>query len=226
MHKFTKELIKLSDKEYALFSSRITPNVSQNKFLGVRVPVVRTFAKSHFCDVETESFLKELPHTYFDENMLHGLLFEQIKDYDECIKQLDRFLPYVDNWAVCDSCNPKIFKKNKDKLIKDIYRWMKAKDTYTVRFSIGMLMGHYLDEDFKEEYLRKVSKVKSEEYYIKMMVAWFFATALAKQYDATIPYIENKVLDVWTHNKAIQKAIESYRISDSQKKHLRTLKRK
>lgn len=224
MHKFTKELIKLSDKEYALFSSRITPNVNQNKFLGVRVPVVRTFVKSHFCDVETESFFKELPHTYFDENMLHGLLIEQIKDYDECIQQLDRFLPYVDNWAVCDSCNPKVFKKNKNKLIKDIYRWMKAKDTYTVRFSIGMLMGHFLDEDFKEEYLRKVSRVKSEEYYIKMMVAWFFATALAKQYEKTIPYIENKELDVWIHNKAIQKAIESYRINDSQKKYLKTLK--
>lgn len=226
MNKLTKELIKLSDKEYAAFSSKITPNVDSKKFLGVRVPIVRKFAKEHYNDKEAKAFLNELPHNYFDENMLHGLLIEQIKDYDECIKELDKFLPYVDNWAVCDSCNPKVFKKNKNKLIKDIKRWMKAKDTYTKRFGIGMLMNLYLDEDFKEEYLKQVAAIKSDEYYIKMMVAWYFATALSKQYETTIPYIENYVLNPWVHNKTIQKAIESYRITEKQKKHLRTLKLK
>ena len=224
MNKYTKELMKLADKDYAAFSHKITPNVEQNKFLGVRVPIVRKLAKTLYNVSDADSFFNELPHNYFDENMLHGLLIEQIKDYDECVKQLDKFLPFVDNWAVCDSCNPKVFKKNKDKLIKDINRWIKAKDTYTVRFAINMLMGHYLDDDFDEKYLKQVSKVKSNEYYINMVVAWYFATALAKQYDSTIPYIENKVLDDWTHNKTIQKAIESYRISDSQKQYLRTLK--
>lgn len=224
MNKLTEQLAKLSDKEYAAFTAKLTPNIDPKTILGVRVPIIRKFAKQHFCDKEVGSFLNELPHKYYDENMLHGLFVEQIKDYDTCINELNKFLPYIDNWAVCDICSPKIFKKNKDKLYKEIKKWLKSKDTYTIRFGIEMLMSWYLDEDFKEDYLKDVAKIRSKEYYVNMMIAWYFATALTKQYEATIPYIEDKKLDIWTHNKTIQKAIESYRITDTQKQYLKTLK--
>ncbi len=215
-----------SDKQYALFSSKLTPGVDPKLFLGVRVPIARKIAKEYIKDKEHYAFLNALPHKYYDENMLHSLLISQIKDYPECIKECNKFLPYIDNWAVCDILSPKIFIKNKDKLINEIKKWIKDKKIYTIRFGIEMLMSFYLDDDFKEEYLKLVSKVRSKEYYVNMMIAWYFATALAKQYKSTIIYLKNNLLPVWVHNKTIQKAVESYRISDKDKQYLKTLKRK
>ena len=224
MKDLQKELIKLSDPKYALFQSKLTPNVDQNLFIGVRVPTLRKFAKDYIKRDEALSFLNELPHKYYDENMLHGLLISELEDINTVYECLDKFLPYVDNWAVCDIMSPKILKKDKKLLYTYISKWIKSKHTYTVRFAIEMLMSFYLDKDFKEEYLTLVANVHSDEYYINMMIAWFFATALTKKWVETIPYIENKVLDKWVHNKTIQKAIESYRITDKNKDYLRTFK--
>ena len=175
-------------------------------------------------DCAGEDFLHQLPHEYYDENMLHALLISEVKDYEECIRLTDTFLPFVDNWAVCDIMSPKVFAKHKKELLAKIKTWSKSSHVYTCRFGIEALMSHYLDKDFKSEYLQIPASAISGEYYVKMMVAWFFATALAKQWDATIPYIENKKLAPWTHNKTIQKAIESYRITPEQKAYLRSLK--
>ena len=224
MKSITKLLFELRDEKYAQFQAKLTPSVDPKLFIGVRVPEVRKLAKTLKDNPEVEKYLKELPHKYYDENMLHGLLISEIKDFDMAIEETNRFLPYVDNWAVCDIMSPKIFKKHKEELIKYIKKWTKSKQTYTIRFGIEMLMSHYLDEDFKEEYLDIVAKVKSKEYYVNMMIAWYFATALAKKWDSTISYIEENKLDKWVHNKTIQKAIESYRITDKQKDYLRTLK--
>lgn len=220
-----EKLFELSDKEYAQFQSKLTPSISPDLFIGVRVPNVRKLAKEIFKKNEYRGFLEELPHKYYDENMLHGLLISEIKDYEKCIELTDKFLPFVDNWAVCDIMSPKIFKKNKEKLLEKIKEWTASKHTYTCRFGIEMLMSHFLDDDFRDEYLKIPAAVISEEYYVNMMVAWFFATALAKQWDSTIPYIENEELGVWVHNKTIQKARESLRISDEQKEYLKSLKR-
>ena len=192
--------------------------------IGVRVPVLRKFARQCIREAGYEEFLRELPHTYYDENMLHGLILSERKDYERCVSLVDAFLPYVDNWAVCDIMSPKIFKKNKDKLLDKIDEWSRSKHTYTCRFGLEMLMTHFLDEDFQPEYLELAAKIRSEEYYVNMMIAWFLATALAKQWDAAIPYIQERRLDPWVHNKTIQKAVESYRITDEQKNYLRTLK--
>ena len=219
-----EELFKLQDKEYAEFQSKLTPSVDKSKFIGVRVPEVRKLAKLYFKDENSKEFLNTLPHKYYDENMVHGLLISEIKDYEECIREVDKFLPYVDNWAVCDIMSPKIFKKNKDKLIEKIKIWSKSKDVYTCRFGIEMLMRNYLDKDFKSEYLNIPSTIVSDEYYINMMIAWFYATALAKHWNDSIKYIENKKLTKWVHNKTIQKARESYRITDEQKEYLKNLK--
>lgn len=224
MDKIVKLLFEKRDEEYAAFQAKLTPTVDEKLFIGVRVPEVRKLAKQLKGDPVADKFIEKLPHKYYDENMLHGLLVSEIKDFDKAIEETDRFLPYVDNWAVCDIMSPKIFKKHKDDLIKHIKKWVKSKKTYTCRFGVEMLMSHYLDEDFKAEYLDIPAKVKSDEYYVNMMLAWFYATALAKQWESTIPYIENKVLAPWVHNKTIQKAIESYRITDEQKTYLRTLK--
>ncbi len=224
MKSITKLLFELRDEEYAKFQAKLTPSVNPKLFIGVRVPEVRKLAKLLKDDVSAKKFLKELPHKYYDENMLHGLLISEIKDYDTAIYETNRFLPYVDNWAVCDIMSPKVFKKHKIELINIIKKWIKSKETYTIRFGIEMLMSHYLDEDFKIEYLDIVSKIRSKEYYVNMMIAWFFATALAKQWESAISYIENDSLDKWVHNKTIQKAIESYRITDKQKEYLKTLK--
>ena len=224
MKSITKLLFELRDEKYAQFQAKLTPSVDPKLFIGVRVPEVRKLAKTLKDNPEVEKYLKELPHKYYDENMLHGLLISEIKDFDMAIEETNRFLPYVDNWAVCDIMSPKVFKKHKEELIKYIKKWTKSKQTYTIRFGIEMLMSHYLDEDFKEEYLDIVAKVKSKEYYVNMMIAWYFATALAKKWDSTISYIEENKLDKWVHNKTIQKAIESYRITDKQKDYLRTLK--
>lgn len=225
MNKIQKTLYKYQDLKYAQFESTLTPGVDKSLFIGVRVPNIRMIAKEFEKDVKYLDFLNELPHKYFDENMLHCVLISNIKDYGECLKRIEEFLPYVDNWAVCDIMSPKCFKKNKVDLIKHIKRWMKSKSTYTIRFAIEMLMSHFLDEDYQKEYLDLVAVIRSKEYYVNMMIAWFFATALAKQYNDSIKYLEENKLDIWTHNKTIQKAIESYRISDIQKNYLRTLKR-
>lgn len=218
------KLFALRDEKYAEFQAKLTPSVDPELFIGIRVPDVRKLAKQLKNTPEADEFIKELPHKYYDENMLHGILISEIKDFDRAITETDRFLPYIDNWAVCDIMSPKIFKKHKVDLLEKIKEWVKTDDTYTIRFGMEMLMSHYLDEDFMPQYLEIPASVKSEEYYVKMMVAWFFATALAKQWDETIPYIENNRLNKWEHNKSIQKAIESYRITDEQKSYLRTLK--
>lgn len=221
-----KQLFELSDAEYAAFQSKLTPGIPEELFIGVRVPVLRKFAKEYMKDPACVQFLTALPHRYFDENMLHALILSEIKDYDQTIEHVDAFLPYVDNWAVCDIMSPKCFRKNKDRLLCDIRDWIGSDQTYTCRFGIEMLMSHYLDKDFKPEYPEIAAAVKSEEYYVNMMIAWYFATALAKQWDSVLPYIENNRLDTWVHNKTIQKASESYRITSEQKELLRAMKRK
>ena len=221
-----RKLFELQDQEYAAFQSKLTPTVPREKFIGVRVPEVRKLAKKYSKDPESQEFLQTLPHEYYDENMLHSLILSEIKDYECCVSLVDAFLPYVDNWAVCDIMSPKIFKKNKDKLLDKIDEWSRSKHTYTCRFGLEMLMTHFLDEDFQPEYLELAAKIRSEEYYVNMMIAWFLATALAKQWDAAIGYIEQDRLDTWVHNKTIQKARESYRITKDQKEYLKTLKKK
>lgn len=221
-----KRLYDMRDEGYATFQAKLTPGVAEELFIGVRVPILRNFAKEYAKEEESNVFLKELPHTFYDENMLHALLLSQIKDYDRCIELTDTFLPYVDNWAVCDILSPKVFSKNKGRLMENILSWAASPHPFTCRFGIEMLMSHFLDKDFKREYLNIPASVQGEEYYVRMMVAWFFATALAKQWDATIPFIEKNVLATWTHNKTIQKAIESFRVTPEQKQYLRTLKRK
>lgn len=220
------ELFKLQDKKYRDLQIKIIPNVDSDSIIGVRTPELRKFAKELIISDNYLSFLDELPHKYFDENQLHSFIISEIKSYDDCISYVNRFLPYVDNWATCDQMSPKVFKKNRDKLLEQIKVWIKSKKIYTIRFGIGMLMQHYLDDDFKKEFLELVSNIRSDEYYVNMMIAWYFATALAKQYESTISYIENQKLDKWTHNKAIQKAIESYRITPEKKEYLRSFKKK
>jgi len=222
----TDKLFELQDNTYADFQSKLTPGIDRDLFIGVRVPLVRKLAKQVFKEEKAGAFLEELPHKYYDENMLHGLLISEIKDYNACIQAVDEFLPYVDNWAVCDIMSPKVFRKHKQELMIKIKEWIQSDKTYTIRFGIEMLMSHYLDEDFKPEYLELPASVRNEEYYVRMMQAWFYATALSKQWDAAIPYIQSARLEVWTHNKTIQKARESYRITDEQKKYLNGLKRK
>lgn len=219
------ELFKLSDKKYAEFQSKLIPNIPRKTILGVRVPEIRKLAKEYLKNGEFKLFLNNLPHKYYDENLLHGMLISEIRDYNECIKELDKFLPYVDNWAVCDTISPKAFKNNKEKLIEKIKLWISSGEIYTCRFGILMLMKHFLDNNFKPEYLEITANIRSDEYYIKMMTAWFFATALSKHWCETIVYLESNKLDVWTHNKTIQKARESYRIARSQKEYLKSLKR-
>lgn len=218
------DLFALQDKEYRDFHSRLIPTVNPENIIGVRTPALRKYAKQLSKTPQAEEYLKLLPHKYYDENNLHGFLIEDIKDYDAVITALDAFLPYVDNWATCDMMAPKIFKKHLPELLVKIKEWIASDKTYTIRFGIGMLMKYYLDEAFSCEYPDMVAAVRSEEYYVNMMVAWYFATALSKQYDAVLPYLENHRLSQWTHNKAIQKAIESYRITAEQKVYLRGLK--
>ena len=221
-----KELFSLQDKEYMKFLSKLTPNVPEDTIIGVRIPEIRKLAKKLVKNNEYEDFLKELPHKYYDENLLHGAIISENKDFENCIELLDNFLPFVDNWAVCDTISPKIFKKNKKELIEKIKEWSQSDKTYTCRFGVEMLMTHFLDEDFKKEYLEIVANIHSEEYYVKMVIAWFFATALTKQWDYAVIYLENNKLDVWVHNKTIQKARESLRILEDKKGYLKGLKRK
>ena len=223
-NKVVKSLFSMQDLDYKRFHAKLIPNVNEELVIGVRTPQLRKYAKDFAKTDEAKEFIKMLPHKYYEENNLHGFILEQIKDYDECIAEVERFLPYVDNWATCDMMAPKVFKKNLPKLLEKVKVWIKADDTYTIRFAIEMLMKYFLDDAFDVVYPEMVAKVKSDEYYVNMMIAWYFATALAKQYDLILPFIENKELDKWTHNKAIQKAIESRRITQEQKDYLRTLK--
>ena len=224
MERIKQMLFDLQDRKYGEFQAKLIPNIDPASIIGVRTPVLRDLAKKLRNDPETGTFLDSLPHDYFDENQLHAFLISEEKSFEECIKRVEEFLPYIDNWATCDQLSPKVFKKHTGELLSYIDKWIGLDKTYTVRFGIGMLMQHYLDENFDAAYPEKVAKIRSEEYYVNMMTAWYFATALAKQYDAVIPYIEEKKLDVWTHNKAIQKCVESRRISPEQKEYLRSLR--
>jgi len=220
-----ERLFLMQDEKYRDFNAKLIPNVNKETVIGVRTPELRKFARELAKSDEVSVFLKSLPHQYFEENQLHSFLISEIKDYDTIITELEKFLPYIDNWATCDQLSPKIFKKYPNRLITEITKWLVSDKTYTIRFGIGMLMRWYLDGHFKPEYLNLVAEIRSEEYYINMMRAWYFATALAKQYNDTIRIIEENRLDVWTHNKTIQKAKESYRIDDERKIYLSTLKK-
>jgi len=221
----TQKLLSLTDAKYKEFHAKLMPTIDPDLIMGVRIPVLRKFAKEFAKTDEADRFLRILPHTFYEENNLHAFTLEQIKDFDRALLETERFLPYIDNWATCDMFLPAVFKKNTDKLISKIYEWIESGKPYTVRYAIGLLMKLYLDEGFKEEYMLKVAAVKSDEYYVNMMIAWYFATALAKRYDSAIKYLTDKRLGVWVHNKTIQKAVESYRIPEEIKKYLKTLKR-
>lgn len=224
-------LFELQDLKYKAFQGPLIPNIDADSMIGVRTPALRKLAKEFAKREEIGEFLADLPHKYFEENQLHAFIISEMKDFDACMAEVKTFLPYVDNWATSDQLSPKVFKKHRSELLEVIRCWIDAggnpvpaDKAYTVRFATGMLMQHFLDEDFNIEYPEIVSGIRSEEYYVNMMTAWYFATALAKQYDAVLPFIENKSLDRWTHNKAIQKAVESYRITPEQKEYLKTLK--
>lgn len=222
--KIREQLFHLQDTKYRNFQSKLIPTVSTDAIIGIRTPALRRYAKLLAKSKNLQNFLEDLPHRYFEENQLHAFVISEIKNYGQCIEELNLFLPYVDNWATCDQMSPNVFKSNRKKLIDQIKFWILSERTYVVRFGIKMLMQHFLDENFNQTYLDMVAKVRSKEYYVKMMVAWYFATALAKHYNLAITYIKNKKLDVWTHNKAIQKSLESYRIAPEHKKYLKSLK--
>ena len=224
LNEIRAELFKMQDMDYRDFNSKLIPTVDKESMIGIRTPDLRKYAKQLGKSSDVIEFLQTLPHKYFDENQLHAFIISEIKDFKNCIDEINRFLPYIDNWATCDQLSPKVFKKYHNELFEYIKDWLKSDKVYTLRFGIGMLMEHFLDEDFDILYPETVSKIRSDEYYINMMIAWYFATALAKQYESVIPFIENNSLDIWTHNKAIQKAVESLRISDEKKEYLKSLK--
>lgn len=217
-------LFVLQDTEYKEFHSKLMPTVNPDKIIGVRVPELRKLSKELWKNGTGKQFIKIFPHTYYEEDNIHAFCIEKIQDFDSALEETENFLPCIDNWATCDMFSPKVFAKNADIIYEKSLEWIKSDHVYTIRYGIGMLMRYFLDERFTEEVLNIVSDVKSDEYYVNMMIAWFFATALAKQYDSAIKYIENKKLGTWVHNKAIQKAIESNRIDNTVKKYLRTLK--
>lgn len=226
MTEVQKRLFELRDEKYAAFQAKLTPGIPEEKMIGVRIPLLRKFAKEFAKEPGAAAFLQVLPHEYYDEDMLHCLLISCMKDYDTCVSEIERFLPYVNNWAVCDIMSPKVLKKRLPETMERIRKWSASEETYTCRFGVEMLMSFYLDEHFEPEYLEIPAAIQSEEYYVNMMLAWFFATALAKQWDATIPYLTENRLGDWVHNKTIQKAVESYRISDEQKIYLKSIRRK
>ncbi len=219
-----KKLYSLQDLKYRDMQIKIIPTVSPESIIGVRTPELKTMAKDFLKAGDHKDFLGELPHKYFEENQLQAFIISGIKDPEECMEELEKFLPYVDNWATCDQMSPKIFRKHKDVLLAHIKEWIRSDKTYTIRFGVGMLMEHFLDEDYDPQYPEMVAGIRSEEYYVNMMIAWYFATALSKQYESILPFIEGKRLEDWTHNKAIQKSVESSRIRDEQKIYLKTLK--
>ena len=222
--KIVAELFRMQDKDYALMQTKIIPTVAADRIIGVRTPALRAFAKSLYKDRDVKKFLLCVPHHYFDENQLHAFIISMEKDYKKCIAEVDTFLPYIDNWATCDQLSPKVFKKEPENLLPYIHEWIKSDKTYTVRFAIGMLMQHFLDKKFDLKYSDMVAAIRTDEYYINMSIAWYFATALAMQYEWVLPYLKENRLDNWVHNKTIQKSIESYRITDEQKSYLKTLK--
>ena len=224
MDEIVSRLRQRADEGYRAFHMRLVPNVEPARILGVRVPEVRALARSLAGTPEAETFLRELPHEYYEENNLHAFLLERERDYGALIEGLNRFLPFVDNWATCDSLSPALFKKHPDGLPEQALQWMQSDQTYTVRFGIGVLMRYYLDEGFRPEYAERVAAVRSEEYYVRMMVAWYFATALAAREEDVLPYLTGRRLDPWTHRKAIRKASESNRITPERKQFLRTLR--
>ena len=212
------------DKDFKEFQSKLVPNIDPATIIGVRTPQMKQIAKQYFGTKEGNAFLKKLPHKYYEENMVHFFMIAMIKDFDECTAAVEEFLPYIDCWPVCDQSSPKVYKKNHDKLLPFIQKWIGSEHVYTARFGMRMLMNEFLDADFKKEYLKLVADKQGDDYYLKMMIAWYFATALAKQYDAALPYIEEGRLDPWTHNKAIQKAVESRRVTEEHKEYLKSLR--
>lgn len=224
MDNIQKKLFQLQDVDYGDFHSKLMPNIPREKIIGIRVPVLRRFVKE-LSKAEKDDFLQQLPHTYYEENNLHGLIIMESRAYGSCIGELERFLPYIDNWATCDMLRPKILRKHLPELLEKIYQWLASEDTYTVRLAIGFLMSFYLDDGaYQREYLTKVAEVSSQEYYVRMMVAWYFATALAKQYQDALPYMQKGRMEEWTRRKAIQKALESRRVSPEHKEYLRSLR--
>ena len=222
--KIQEELFKLQDISYKEFHSKLIPTIDKNTIIGIRIPLLRSYAMKIKYTKEADDFLNTLPHAYYDENVLHALLLSEMTDYEMFIKHIQVFLPYIDNWAVCDVLKPKSIKKHKQIFIDEIKNWILSKDTYTIRFGVVMLMTYYLDEDYQKEYLTYPLQVKSDEYYVNMAISWFYATALAKHYDEVVKILKDKKLSVWVHNKTIQKAIESYRITKEQKEELKKLK--
>ncbi len=229
-----KHLFELQDLKYREFHSKLMPTISEDVIIGIRTPVLRAYAKELIkCAKNDENvktglhnFMEDLPHKYYEENNLHGMLIEAIKDYELCIRELNKFIIYIDNWATCDLINPKVVKKYPKQFLEQIQLWLSSDKPYPIRYAIGMLMRYYLEDLFDETYLQWVKDKQCDEYYVNMMIAWYYATALAKQYESVLPYLENNVLETWVHNKIIQKAIESYRITPEQKDYLKTLRRK
>ena len=219
--KLQKQLFELQDLKYRDFHSKLMPETDKETVIGIRTPVLRKFAKEFAGTSEAEAFLRQLPHRYYEENNLHMMLITGIKDYEKCMEEIQRFLPCIDNWATCDYPAPKCFARHKDQVLEEAKRWISSGETYVIRYGIGMLMRLFLDEDFSSEYLEMTAAVQSQEYYVNMMIAWYFATALAKQWDATVPYIEQHKLSDWVHRKTVQKAVESYRITPEQKEDLK-----
>lgn len=215
------QLFGLQDETYRDFQSALMPTVPKEKVIGVRTPALRKLAKQLAGTPQAEAFLQALPHDYYEENNLHAFLIEAIRDYGTALAETEKFLPYIDNWATCDFPEPKCFRKNKKAVLEEVRKWIASTETYTIRYGIGMLMRLFLDEDFSPEYLEMAAGVQSQEYYVNMMIAWYFATALAKQWDAAVPYIEQHRLSDWVHKKTIQKAVESYRITSEQKEYLK-----
>lgn len=224
MNPFLEELFSLADSDYRDFQAKLTPTISREDVIGVRTPELKKLAKRLYSHPYARQFLAQLPHRYYDENQLHARIICNEKDFEKCLCLVEKFLPYIDNWATCDGLSPKVFGKNREKLLPHIRRWINSPHTYTRRFAVGMLMSHFLDDRFSPEYLEMVAGVESEEYYVNMMCAWYFATALAKQYDRALPFITENRLPLWVHNKTIQKAVESFRITPEQKTLLRSYK--
>ncbi len=218
------KLLEAKDESYRVFQVKLVPNIPADTIIGVRTPDTRRIAKEMFTGNSRDSFLSELPHKYYEENIVHFFMIAMIKDFDQCVQAVELFLPYIDCWPVSDQATPVSFRKNHEKLLPYIKKWIASPHVYTARFGIRMLMNEYLGDDFREEYLALAASNKGEDYYLRMMVAWYFATALAKKYDETIVYIEQHRLDDWVHKKAIQKALESYRVSEENKQYLRSLR--
>ncbi|MBQ1566095.1 MAG: DNA alkylation repair protein [Clostridia bacterium] len=219
-----RRLAEVKDDAYREFQAKLVPNIPKETILGVRTPELRKIAKEVFESAERDAFLNDLPHKYYEENLIHFFVLAMIRDFDECVRRVEAFLPYVDCWPASDQATPKSFRKNHEKLLPYIEKWIASDHVYTARFGLRMLMNEFLDADFKEEYLALAASKQGEDYYLKMMIAWFFATALAKRYDETVPYLEQHRLDEWVHKKAIQKAIESFRVSDAHKEYLKRLR--